>query len=144
MHVLITGGAGFIGSNLVEFHLRKNDQVHVVDDLSTGRMENLSAWADNTALRFDQADVLTWGGLEKAAAWADRIYHMAAVVGVFKVLEDPRTIKWRASISDGALMSRRRLALSAVGCLKSQAAPSKISAAIPPPAHLQPTQSELR
>ena len=89
MHILITGGAGFIGSNLAEYHLAKGDRVHVVDDLSTGTEENLASFADNTSLRFDCADVLTWPGLEKAAAWADRIYHLAAVVGVFKVLEDP-------------------------------------------------------
>jgi len=89
MHVLITGGAGFIGSNLAEYHIAKGDRVHVVDDLSTGTEANLASFANNPALRFDQADVLVWPGLEKAASWADRIYHMAAVVGVFKVLEDP-------------------------------------------------------
>jgi len=89
MHILITGGAGFMGSNLVEYHLRKGDKIHVVDDLSTGSQENLAPFAADQNLRFDEADVLTWQGLDKAAAWADRIYHLAAVVGVFKVLEDP-------------------------------------------------------
>lgn len=89
MHVLITGGAGFIGSNLVEYHLAKGDKVHVVDDMSTGSEDNLREFAANRDLRFDKADVLTWPGLDKAAGWADRIYHLAAVVGVFKVLEEP-------------------------------------------------------
>lgn len=89
MHVLITGGAGFIGSNLVEYHLNKGDKVHVVDDLSTGSEENLAPFRGNPDLRFDKDDVLVWPGLEKASAWADRIYHMAAVVGVFRVLEQP-------------------------------------------------------
>lgn len=89
MHILITGGAGFIGSNLVEYHLTRGDKVHVVDDLSTGSEANLAAFAEDTNLRFDQADVLTWPGLDRATAWADRVYHMAAVVGVFKVLEEP-------------------------------------------------------
>lgn len=88
MHVLVTGGAGFIGSHIVEFHLKRGDRVHVVDDLSTGRAENLEIFGDNPNLRFEQADVLTWPGLERAACWADRIYHMAAVVGVFRVLEE--------------------------------------------------------
>jgi UDP-glucose 4-epimerase len=85
----VTGGAGFIGSNLVEYHLGKGDKVHVVDDLSTGMRENLDQFRDNPDFRFDEADVLTWPGLDKATAWADRIYHMAAVVGVFRVLEQP-------------------------------------------------------
>ena len=89
MHVLITGGAGFIGSHLAERHLANGDQVYVVDNLSTGSLANLDPFRGNTAFRFTQADILHWNGLDKAVAWADRIYHMAAVVGVKKVLEDP-------------------------------------------------------
>ena len=89
MHILITGGAGFIGSNLAEHHLAQGHKVHVVDDLSTGCLENIATYRDNPDFRFDHDDILTWDGLEKAVTWADRIYHMAAVVGVFRVLEDP-------------------------------------------------------
>ena len=89
MHVLITGGAGFIGSHLVEHHLHNGDQVHAVDDLSTGSLDNLRPYLDDVRFRFDEADILTWDGLDKAAAWADRIYHMAAVVGMFRVLSEP-------------------------------------------------------
>ena len=89
MHVLITGGAGFIGSHLAEHHLAGGDQVYVVDNLSTGSLANLEPFRSNPAFRFAEADILHWNGLDKAVAWADRIYHMAAVVGVKKVLEDP-------------------------------------------------------
>lgn len=89
MHVLVTGGAGFIGSNLIEYHLHKGDQVLGVDDLSTGSLNNIEMFQKNPQFRFEQADILTWNGLENAVAWADRIYHMAAVVGVYRVLEDP-------------------------------------------------------
>lgn len=89
MHVLITGGAGFIGSNLAEFHLGRGDKVHVVDDLSTGSLQNIASFLPHSAFRFDQADILTWAGLAQAVEWADRIYHMAAVVGVRRVLADP-------------------------------------------------------
>jgi UDP-glucose 4-epimerase len=89
MHVLITGGAGFIGSHLAAHHLANGDQVYVVDDLSTGSLANLEPFCGNPAFRFAEADVLRWNELDKAVAWADRIYHMAAVVGVKKVLEDP-------------------------------------------------------
>jgi UDP-glucose 4-epimerase len=89
MHVLITGGAGFIGSHLAEHHLALGDQVYVVDNLSTGALANLKPFRGNPAFRFAEADILSWPGLGEAVAWADRIYHMAAVVGVKKVLEDP-------------------------------------------------------
>lgn len=89
MHILITGGAGFIGSNLTEYHLAQGHKVHVVDDLSTGSADNLTTFLSNPDFRFGQDDILTWNGLEKAVTWADRIYHLAAVVGVFRVLENP-------------------------------------------------------
>jgi UDP-glucose 4-epimerase len=89
MHVLITGGAGFIGSHLAEHHLAQGDQVYVVDNLSTGSFANLKPFLPHPAFRFVEADILRWNGLGEAVAWADRIYHMAAVVGVKKVLEDP-------------------------------------------------------
>ncbi|MFZ2308874.1 MAG: NAD-dependent epimerase/dehydratase family protein [Rhodoferax sp.] len=89
MHVLVTGGAGFIGSHLAEYHLGKGDNVHVVDNLSTGCRANVAPFLEHARFHFTEADILTWEGLEQAAVWADRIYHMAAVVGVFRVLEDP-------------------------------------------------------
>lgn len=89
MHVLITGGAGFIGSHLVDLHLARGDQVHVVDDLSTGSRANLVRHEDNSRLRFDEADILVWPHLERAVAWADRIYNLAAVVGVYRVIAEP-------------------------------------------------------
>ncbi|MEK6805666.1 MAG: NAD-dependent epimerase/dehydratase family protein [Pseudomonadota bacterium] len=89
MHVLITGGAGFIGSHLVERHLAQGDTVHVVDDLSTGTRAAVTLYEGKPGYRFTQADLLTWDGLESAVAAADRVYHMAAVVGMFRVLNQP-------------------------------------------------------
>lgn len=89
MHVLITGGAGFIGSHLAQRHLANGDHVYVVDDLSTGSLANIDSFRGDPAFRFAEANILHWKDLDKAVAWADRIYHMAAVVGVKKVLEDP-------------------------------------------------------
>ena len=92
MHVLITGGAGFIGSHLVDLHLACGDQVHVIDDLSTGVRANLAAHDNNPNFRFDEADVLTWDRLDRAVGWADRIYHLAAVVGVYRVIAEPTKV----------------------------------------------------
>ncbi|MGE3919514.1 MAG: GDP-mannose 4,6-dehydratase [Gammaproteobacteria bacterium] len=89
MHILVTGGAGFIGSHIVEYHLNKGDTVYAVDDLSTGSIQNLKPFENHPNFRFDSADISNWSELDKAVAWADRIYHMAAVVGVYKVLDDP-------------------------------------------------------
>ena len=92
MHVLITGGAGFIGSHLASLHLSRGDKVHVVDDLSTGSRANLAAFEPMPNFRFDEADVLTWPLLQQAAAWADRVYHLAAVVGVYRVIAEPTRV----------------------------------------------------
>ena len=89
MNVLVTGGAGFIGSHIAEFHLGRGDNVSVVDDLSTGSEANVAIFRDNARYRFAHADIVTWPGLDKEVAAADRIYHMAAVVGMFRVLKEP-------------------------------------------------------
>jgi UDP-glucose 4-epimerase len=85
MKVLVTGGAGFIGSHLVEYHLNQGDEVIAIDDLSSGCKENLVACAKHPKLTFIQADILHEEVLEKALNVVDRIYNMAAIVGMQKV-----------------------------------------------------------
>lgn len=92
MHVLITGGAGFIGSHIAALHLARGHKVHVVDDFSTGSRANIAAFEELPNFRIDEADVLTWPLLQQAAAWADRIYHLAAVVGVYRVIAEPTRV----------------------------------------------------
>lgn len=89
MNVLITGGAGFIGSHIVEFHLKKNDEVCVVDNLSTGSEKNIAPFQNNPKFHFEKDDLLTWQNLPKRILWADRIYHFAARVGMYHLLADP-------------------------------------------------------
>lgn len=89
MKIFITGGAGFIGSNLALQHLNQKDSVWVVDNLSTGRIESLNAALDHPDLHFTKADLNSWDELPKAVAWADAIYHMAAIVGQKVVINNP-------------------------------------------------------
>lgn len=89
MNILITGGAGFIGSNIAEFHLDRGDEVVAVDDLSTGSRANIEAFRSNPRFSFVHADLLGWEALPGAVHVADRVYHLAAVVGMFRVLREP-------------------------------------------------------
>ena len=89
MRILVTGGSGFIGSHIVEHHLTQGDQVHVVDNLSGGSLQNIAPFQNNTNFSFKKADILTWEGLDKIIQSVDRIYHMAAIVGIYRVLAEP-------------------------------------------------------
>ncbi len=89
--VLVTGGAGFIGSHLVERLLEEGRDVHVVDDLSTGRLENLSAVRDHPRLHLIVDTVLNHPLLDSVIAQVQEVVHLAAVVGVRRVLEEPVT-----------------------------------------------------
>jgi len=88
-HVLVTGGAGFIGSHLVERLIRDGKRVAVLDDLSTGSAGNLEAVRDNPNLRFIQSRVSECPDLHGLVAGAESIYHLAAAVGVEMVLSQP-------------------------------------------------------
>jgi UDP-glucose 4-epimerase len=89
MNVLITGGAGFIGSHLAEAYLRRGDNVAIIDDLSTGRIDNISHL--NTISRFQCVinDAANRSCMEKLVDTADVIFHLAAAVGVKLVVEHP-------------------------------------------------------
>ena len=79
---LVTGGAGFIGSHLVEHLVRRGDRVIVIDDLSTGRRENLDG-VDGSRVTFIEGAVAeALPDLDPSAL--DAIYHLAAAVGVFR------------------------------------------------------------
>jgi UDP-glucose 4-epimerase len=86
-HILVTGGAGFIGSHLVERLLNDGKRIVVIDDLSTGRLENLRAAKDHPGLRVIESKISACAGLPKLAADADFIFHLAATVGVELVVK---------------------------------------------------------
>lgn len=87
--VLVTGGAGFIGSHLVERLLQDGKQVVVIDDLSTGTRENLRTVATHPALRILESKVSACPDLPGIVAGAESIYHLAAGVGVELVVNSP-------------------------------------------------------
>ncbi len=89
MRILVTGGAGFIGSHLAEHLIEYGHHVTAVDDLSTGNLKNLEALRDNPAFRLYISDILKTGKLDWLVGRTDAIVHLAAVVGVKKVIEDP-------------------------------------------------------
>lgn len=89
MTALVTGGAGFIGSHLVEALLAKGSDVHVVDNLATGVGENLAHLRDNRRLRVTVGSILDDGLIDRAVAEADVVFHLAAAVGVKWVLDHP-------------------------------------------------------
>jgi len=89
MRVLVTGGAGFIGSHLCEMLLERGNEVWALDDLSTGRIENLKTFERNPRFRFLEADVTDSAMVAGLVAQSDRVFHLAAAVGVKYVLENP-------------------------------------------------------
>jgi nucleoside-diphosphate-sugar epimerase len=89
MRALVTGGAGFIGSHLTEALLAAGHDVAVLDDLSTGRPENLQAVQGHPHLEMVVGSVRDESVVRKLVAGADVVYHLAAAVGVQLILERP-------------------------------------------------------
>jgi UDP-glucose 4-epimerase len=86
---LVTGGAGFIGSHLVERLIERGDAVTVLDDLSTGRRANLAAVEDHPRLTLIVGSVLDAELVERVVRQSEVVYHLAAAVGVDWVLRHP-------------------------------------------------------
>lgn len=89
MRVLVTGGAGFIGSHLTDRLVQDGHGVTVVDNLATGRIENLALARETGNLTFVEGSVLDPALVDRLVAQTDYIYHLAAAVGVFNILERP-------------------------------------------------------
>lgn len=89
MKILITGGAGFIGSHLAERLLDDGHQVSIIDNLSTGRLENIESFKDNGNFHYTIGSVLNRELMEKLMAGVDQVYHLAAAVGVKYIIENP-------------------------------------------------------
>lgn len=89
MKILVTGGAGFIGSHLVERLLNIGHEVSVLDDLSTGSRKNLKSVLDKKTLDLIKGSVLDSELVSKQVANSDYVFHLAAAVGVFNIVQKP-------------------------------------------------------
>jgi len=89
MRVLITGGAGFIGSHLSEAYLKRGDEVVVLDDLSTGRIENVAHLRGNPGFQLVVGTILNESLVDKFVEKCDVIFNLAAAVGVELIVKKP-------------------------------------------------------
>lgn len=89
MRILITGGAGFVGSHLADRLIGDGHEITVIDDLSTGRYSNIGHLEDNPKFRLIIDTVLNGDLMEELIRDADRVYHMASAVGVRLIMEQP-------------------------------------------------------
>jgi nucleoside-diphosphate-sugar epimerase len=96
----VTGGAGFIGSNLAEFLLNQGFSVVVIDNLSTGKEQNLSGWTDKAGNRFHflRVDINETDQLRRAFTGVSYVFHLAAIPSVSRSIEDPTATQF-ANIS---------------------------------------------
>ncbi|MBI4575633.1 MAG: SDR family oxidoreductase [Planctomycetes bacterium] len=86
---LVTGGAGFIGSHLVDRLAERGEEVRVLDDLSTGRRENLAGALATGRVRLQVADLRNPGAVARSAQGCDTVYHLGAIPSVQRSVEDP-------------------------------------------------------
>lgn len=108
MRYLLTGGSGFIGSHLTDQLLNEGHHVHVLDNLSTGRLANVERWLDHDRFSITVGNVLDEHTLEQCVERCDRIVHLAAAVGVKRVMEKPvETIQTNVGGTENVLQMAR-------------------------------------
>ena len=89
--ILVTGGAGFIGSNLVETLLAQNNEVVVLDNFATGKRENIASFSGNPAFTLIEGDIRDIAMCRKAVDGMDYVLHEAALGSVPRSIKDPMT-----------------------------------------------------
>lgn len=116
-HFLITGGAGFIGSHLADALLEQGHTVTVLDDLSTGKLENIAHRMSHPRFQFVHGSILDVQLVDRLTAKAEQIYHLAAVVGVKYVVDDPLrgmlvNVKGTEVVLEAALRHERKILIA--------------------------------
>ncbi len=86
---LVTGGAGFIGSNIAEALVKQKDKVVVFDDLSTGKLKNISRWIKTGQIQFVRGDIRNLSALKRAMKGVDYVLHVAACRAVERSVDNP-------------------------------------------------------
>lgn len=89
MKVLITGGMGFIGSHLAEELIRRGHKVAVIDNLSTGRIENIAAIRDHSDFSYVIDTIMNEKRMKELISGCDIVFHLAAAVGVKYIIDNP-------------------------------------------------------
>jgi UDP-glucose 4-epimerase len=108
-HALITGGAGFIGSHLAERLLNAGYSVTIIDNLSTGRIENLRAIEEHPRFRSAIEDIRNINVMDRLVSECDVIFHLAAAVGVQRIISEPiETIETNIGGTEVILKAARR------------------------------------
>jgi UDP-glucose 4-epimerase len=117
MRILVTGGAGFIGSHLAENLLEQGHEVTVVDNLSTGSMENILHLKRRNGFQYHLDSIMNQHLMSELIDLADIVFHLAAAVGVRLIVEDPvwtiqTNVKGTELILDLAARKKKRIIMS--------------------------------
>jgi len=130
--VLVTGGAGFIGSHLVDRLIERGDEVTALDDLSTGSYRNIRHLLDNPRFRFSQGSVLDSELVDSEVGQVDVVYHFAAAVGVQLIVDRPlqsliTNIKGTETVLEAAQKHRTKILVTSTSEIygKNQNGPFK-------------------
>lgn len=130
--VLVTGGAGFIGSHLVDRLIDAGDEVTALDDLSTGSYRNIRHLLDNPRFRFSEGSILDSELVDTEVGQVDVVYHFAAAVGVQLIVDRPlqsliTNIKGTENVLEAAQKHRTKILLTSTSEIygKSQNGPFK-------------------
>ena len=106
---LVTGGAGFIGSHLIETLLTQGNEVYAIDDLSTGSLENISHLNPNPRFHFIRADIRDSIVMDRLCSEVEVVVHLAAAVGVMLIVEHPvHTIETNVGGTEAVLKAALR------------------------------------